>query len=72
MSEPEDIGKLMDIEETAAFFGVSTWTIRRWCALRNGRRKLGHFKVGKRITISSNEATRVLRQSERPRLQDVA
>jgi hypothetical protein len=61
----KDFGKLMGLTEAAEFFGVSTMTIRRWCSLRNGRRKLGNFKVGKRILISSNEAVRVLRESER-------
>ena len=60
-----EFGKLMGMSEAAEFFGVSPMTIRRWCALRGGKRKLGSFKVGKRILISSNEAARVLRQSER-------
>jgi hypothetical protein len=67
-----NIGETMDVKETAIFFGVSTWTVRKWCSLQNGRRRLAHYKIGKNITIPVAEAKRLLRESERPRLQDVA
>jgi Helix-turn-helix domain len=55
-----DFGKLLEIDEVARLFGVSLTTVRRYCALRNGRRKLSHFKFGRRILISSHEANRLL------------
>lgn len=64
MPEIEGIGRLMELDEVAESFHVSVWTIRRWCTLRNGKRKLGHFRVGKRMMFSSVEVERVLRMGE--------
>ena len=72
MPEQLGVGKLMTVPEAAEFFGVSVHTIRKWCSLRNGRRRLANYKVEKKITISTNCADRLLRESERPQLQHVA
>ncbi len=46
----------MSIEEAAAQIGVSKFTVRTWVR----QRRLGHFRLGRRIVISQGDLERFL------------
>ncbi len=50
--------KIMNVEELAAFFGVSNQTIWRWC--KSG--KLPAFKIGSQWKIRQSDINKIINQ----------
>jgi excisionase family DNA binding protein len=55
-------------KEAATYLGVSKETLRIWAR----QRRVASFAVCNRLAFSVEELDRVIRESERPRLQNVA
>jgi predicted site-specific integrase-resolvase len=68
MSEIVMSSKRVPLKEAAGILGVSAATLRTWTRMR----RLSSYQICKKVMFSTEELERVIRESERPRLQNVA